>query len=151
MIVDDTRFEIGMSYNEILLLGYTPEEESFAEKKPGGLCVLSKFINDQESAVRLGFAVEYRSEDTVRDGGYLYQISAKPKNTFFVDEITEDSTISDIINVFGNPYSIRVGCYSDFPDMVMEYESRELSQYLTFYVNLETEKIVAVNLEGYPE
>lgn len=35
--------------------------------------------------------------------------------------------------------------------MQMEYESREFSQYLTFYVNLETEKIVSVHLEGYTE
>lgn len=41
--------------------------------------------------------------------------------------------------------------YVDFPDMKMEYVSKEYSQHLTFYVNLETGKIVSVHLEGYTE
>lgn len=154
MIVDNTRFEIGMSYDEILSLGYKPAEESFAEEKPKGVVVLGEFINDKESSVRLGFASRDYSDSniTVSDGSYLYEISVYPEsNTFSIDEISEYSTISDIIDVFGNPCRIDAGCYSDFPDMKMVYESRELSQYLTFYVNLETEKIVAVHLEGYPQ
>lgn len=154
MIVDNTRFEIGMSYDEILSLGYKPAEESFAEKKPDCLVALGEFINDKESSVRLGFASKDSSDSniTVSDGSYLYKISVYPeRNIFSIDGISEYSTIQDIINVFGNPRRIDRGCYSDFPDMVMEYKSRELSQYLTFYVNLETEKIVAVHLEGYTQ
>lgn len=151
MTVDDTRFEIGMSYDDVLSLGYKPEEASFADQKPSGLAVLSEFINGTKSSVRLGFA-SFDSNATVSEGGYLYEINAYPEsNKFSIDEISENSTILDIVDVFGNPYRIDVGFYSDFPDMKMEYKSREYSQYLTFYINLETEKIVSVHLEGYPE
>ena len=154
MIVDNTRFEIGMSYNDILSLGYKPEAESFAEKKPDCLNVLENFVNDEESSVRLGFASSDYSDSniTVSNGSFLYEITAlSDSNDFSIDEISEHSTISDIIDVFGNPSRIDAGYYSDFPDMKMQYESREFSQYLTFYVNLETEKIVSVYLEGYTE
>lgn len=154
MIVDNTRFEIGMSYNDILSLGYKPESESFAEKKPDSLSVLETFVNDEESSVRLGFASSDYSDSniTVSNGSFLYEITAySDSNAFSIDEISEHSTISDIIDIFGNPSRIDAGVYSDFPDMQMQYESREFSQYLTFYVNLETEKIVSVHLEGYTE
>ena len=154
MIVDNTRFEIGMSYNDILSLGYKPEAESFAEKKPDCLNVLENFVNDEESSVRLGFASSDYSDSniTVSNGSFLYEITAlSDSNDFSIDEISEHSTISDIIDVFGNPSRIDAGFYSDFPDMQMQYESREFSQYLTFYANLETEKIVSVHLEGYTE
>lgn len=154
MMMDHTRFEIGMCYDEILSLGYKPVEESFAEKNPKSLAVTGEFVNDKESSVALAFASKdpYDDNVTVRDGGYLYEISGSPEdNTFSIDEISENSTILDIINAFGDPYRIDSGSYSDFPDIMMIYKSKELSQYLTFYVNLETEKIVSVHLEGYPQ
>lgn len=154
MMMDHTRFEIGMCYDEILSLGYKPVEESFAEKKPKSLAVTGEFVNDKESSVTLAFASKdpYDDNSTVRDGGYLYEISGSPEdNIFSIDVISENSTILDIINAFGDPYKIDSGSYSDFPDIMMTYKSKELSQYLTFYVNLETERIVSVHLEGYPQ
>ncbi len=152
IIVDNTRFELGMNYDNILSLGYKPEEEAFAEKKPNGLVISGEFVNNKESSVKLGFASSDYSDSniTVSNGSFLYEITAfSDSNTFSFDEISEHSTISDIIDVYGNPSRIDTGCYSEFPDMEMKYENRELSQCLRFDVNLETEKIVFVELEGY--
>lgn len=152
--VDDTKFKIGMTYDDILSLGYKPEDESFADKKPNSLVVLNNFINDKENNVHFGFALSNKSDrdGTVSDGSFLYEIIANVENNkFYIDDITEDSTISNIINIFGNPYRIDSGMYSDFPDAVLLYESAEYSQYITFCVNLETEKIVSVKIEGYTD
>jgi hypothetical protein len=152
IVVDDIRFEIGMNYEDVLLLGYEPEDESFENKKVSCLAECCDFSSAKGDSVRLGFASYDAHEENVvaSDGVFLYSISAYPeRNRFSIDEISENSTISDIINAFGNPHRINTGYYSEFPDMRIEYDSKELSQYLIFYVNLETEKIVSVQVEGY--
>lgn len=96
---------------------------------------MENFINDEESSVRLGFVFSDYSDSsiTVSNGSFLYKITAySDNNTFSIDEISEHSTISDIIDFFVNPSRIDVGFHPDFPDMQMQYESRDFSQHLTF-------------------
>lgn len=147
--VNGTRFELGMSYDDILDLGYKPDNEDFMNKKPGGLAVAEIFTNSVGDTVKLRFSAS-DDEATVKEGGYLYSI--EPEKAFTVAGITESFTTAEVVKSLGSPYRLDCGLYRDYPDAELEYlNSDSNNKYLKVFVNLETDEITSVTLEGYTE
>ena len=152
--VNSTKFEIGMTYEEVLATGYRPTDEEFANEHPNGLCVMQDFENEEGKTIVLGFAnTDYRDDSqTVSNGGYLYKISPEVQtDTILIDGIREYSSITEIIDVFGEPESVDIGLYKDYPDLKMTYMNDQFSQYLNLVINLDTGKITRLSIEGYTE
>lgn len=150
MTVDGGTFKIGMTYDEVKSLGFLPIEDDFMDKKIG-MVTTGDFINKSQAKVSVGFIASV-ADATIEDGGVLYCVKARQgKNTFSIDGITEESTIREVLDTFGEPSLIDFGAFSDFPDMQMRFDNEEHSQYLNMWVNLETEKIAVIKIEGYDD
>lgn len=144
--IDGITLKIGMSYDEVLAAGFTPDSESFAEEIPGGLAVLNDFQYDDNKSIKLGFIAD--GDKTVSEGT-LYSIRLAKPSSFAAGKITESTKLPDIISVLGEPYRIDTGVWSDYNDMQMKYHFKDSSVYLTFYMNLDTEEIISATLEGH--
>ncbi len=150
MAVDGGTFKIGMTYDEVKSLGFLPIEDDFKDKKIG-MVTTGYFINNSQAQVPVGFIASV-ADATIEDGGVLYCAKARQgENTFSIDGITEESAIQEVLDTFGELSHISFGVFSDFPDMQMRFDNEEHSQYLNVWVNLETEKIAVIEIEGYDD
>lgn len=156
MQVDGHTLRIGMGYDEVLAEGFTPTDDAFSQEEAYAVAVTCDFTTDQGKTARLGFICE--EGQTVADG-VLYSVNVQQlKDTdettvpaYSVMGISGDTTIPEIVSVLGEPYQIEDPAWSDFLNVGFEYNCKETSRYLTFYVNLDTEEIVSATLEGYAE
>lgn len=142
--VNGDKFELGMSYEDVVAMGYKPSKSSFADEKLGEGGKSDYFTNNSGSSVNLYFEAESNSDITVAEAD-SFGIRVEPENQKFIfNGIGEDSTISDIIKTFGNPYYIKRGHYSEKLDAYIVYKNQKESSYVEFDVDLETEKIIHV-------
>ena len=149
--IDGQILKIGMSYDEIILKGFTPVDKEFKNTKTGYLAYLCDFETGEGHIVRLGFIGE--KDETVEDGS-LYSISVRcmadgsRASSFKVADIDENTLVSEIISELGEPYRVDGSVYEAYLDMVTEYRFENDSVYLKFYIDLETEEISTVCIEG---
>ena len=146
--IDGKKFQLGMSYNDVIAMGYTPSDSSFAREKPGSSEKSETFTNDKGKSISLSFKTKSNSK-SIKESGYLYQISLELENQqILFNNIKEDSKIPDIIDALGNPYSSYTG-YGDVLDTRIEYVSKKESYHTTFCINLGEEKITKINFVKY--
>lgn len=152
MTVNGQEFKIDMKWEDVLATGYQPTDPEFAEEETGALAYLCDFTNSNNDTVRLGFIGE--EGQTVSEGS-LYGIYAYPlenENTEFeVAGISETSTVEDIVDMLGEPFSILDPTYKDYTDCGLCYRCKDRDIEVTFYVDLESGKILSAKLEGYGE
>lgn len=152
MTVNGQEFKIDMKWEDVLATGYQPTDPEFAEEETGALAYLCDFTNSNNDTVRLGFIGE--EGQTVSEGS-LYGVYAYPlenENTEFeVAGISETSTVEDIVDMLGEPYSILDPTYKDYTDCGLSYRCKDRDIVVTFYVDLESGKILSAKLEGYGE
>lgn len=152
MTVNGQEFKIDMKWEDVLATGYQPTDPEFAEEETGALAYLCDFTNSNNDTVRLGFIGE--EGQTVSEGS-LYGIYAYPlenENTEFeVAGISETSTVEDIVDMLGEPFSILDPTYKDYTDCGLCYRCKDRDIEVTFYVDLESGKILSASLEGYGE
>lgn len=150
MKVNGQEFKIDMKWEDVLATGYQPTDSEFAEEETEALAYLCDFANSNNDTVKLGFIGE--EGQTVSEGS-LYGIYAYPvenENTEFeVAGISETSAVEDIIDMLGEPYSILDPAYEDYTDCGLNYRCKDRDIEVTFYVDLETGKILSAKLEGY--
>ena len=65
--------------------------------------------------------------------------------------ISEISTVEDIVDMLGEPYSILDPTYKGYTDCGLSYRCKDRDIVVTFYVDLESGKILSAKLEGYGE
>lgn len=152
MTVHGQEFKIDMKWEDVLATGYQPTDPEFAEEETGALAYLCDFTNSNNDTVRLGFIGE--EGQTVSEGS-LYGVYAYPlenENTEFeVAGISETSTVEDIVDMLGEPFSILDPTYKDYTDCGLCYRCKDRDIEVTFYVDLESGKILSASLEGYGE
>lgn len=150
MTVNGQEFTIDMKWGDVLATGYQPTDPEFAEEETGSLAYLCDFENSQGDTVRLGFIGE---EGQKMSEGSLYGIYAHPAENesteFEVAGISETSTMEDIIDVLGKPYGILDPAYEEYMDCGLKYRCKDRDIEVTFYVDMETGRILSVELEGY--
>ena len=141
--INGEKFKLGMSYKEVISMGYKPDDTSFAKKKPQ-YSEFEFFENSKGNRITLSFETTDNPDKTIEEAGILSEISMNTEmREFIFDSIKKDSTVSDIIEAFGNPYSIGV----DLTEYCITYKDREDSYLARFYINPETEKITNISID----
>lgn len=154
MEVDGQAFKIGTSYADIAAMGYVATDPEFSDQETGALAYTCDFQNSTGKTVHLGFIGE--EGQTVSEGElygvYVSYVDGESKDTTFeVAGLNEDSDIEEIIDTLGEPFRIDGSAYNEYTDCELTYRCQDRDIELTFRVNLETEKIMTVSLEGYAE
>lgn len=147
--------KIGMSYEEVIEKGFSAYDTEFQDKEiSSALNYTSDFQDADHHTVCLGFIGE---DDQIVADGVLYYINvnmAREKeaaSSFLLAGIDNDTTLPEILSELGSPYRIDTGSYSEYRDTHIEYMCKDASLYVSFYIDLDTEKIISATLEGYAE
>ena len=151
--IDGKKFKAGISYDDVLGLGWKPVDESFADEEPSTLILINPFVNSKGKTVQFGFAVD---DDTklVKEGNLYYFGSKDTLDNpaeLLVDGIGVGSSIEDVVKAFGNkPYILKTAdFYMDGYSLRAKYAVDGTGSELELVFNPLTRKVFEMGLQKH--
>lgn len=144
--VDGESLQFGMSYNKVLAKGFSLVSSEYADEQMKGLVVVCDFKNTAGKVVGLGFNAD--ENETLKDGVLrLVRCDGSDSQKYAnvtVNHIGMDSSIEDIISVFGDSIHTLSVVYGKYLSIKYFSEARALC--VEFVIDPETENIYEIRV-----
>ena len=144
--VEGVSLKLGMSYDEVLETGLSLVTSEYADKLTNGMIVVCQFGNTSGKVAGLGFDAD--ENKTLKEGVLRLVGCGGPDSqrnaNITVNHIGMDSSIEDIISVFGDSISTLSVIYGKYLSIGYYSEVRDLR--VEFVINPETESIYEIKV-----
>lgn len=152
MTVGNETLKVGMSYKDVVALGFEPVSSDFASSKiSGNLASVGKFYTKEKTTLNLGFIGE--DGDTISEGTlYSMRVGKDDENPSAGSVggiVCGDATIEDVLETFQNPRYIDTVLYDGGEKLAMEYSMEGRSVYIRTTIDPGTGKVFALSIEGF--
>ena len=137
--VDGVELEYGMSFGDVLALGFRPDDPALGDANPRNTIKVAAFKTEDGKAVSLGFY----GDGAIKNVGKLVIIGTYPYAAsdavaeVSVDDLTVGMTVDDLMQVYGAPDYLKKGVMGDELAIEMGYYSEDGNQKLKAYLGLD--------------